>query len=74
MQLGRGIGKIQINREIRKIMDRELKEYEEKARLASIKDHCAQHVNEISKGVYKVGDWFDFTQTVASFEDGIRIF
>lgn len=55
-------------------MDKKLKVYEEKARLASIKDHCVQHVNLKPNGNYTLSDWFDFDETMASYEDGIKIF
>ena len=51
-----------------------VKEAKKEAYENSVKDQCVQHVNEISDGVYKVESWFDFSQTVASWENGVRIF
>jgi len=34
---------------------------------------CAQHVNEKSKGVYVIEDFYDADTTVASFEDGRQL-
>ena len=40
------------------------------ARKISKDEECVQHVNEIRPGVYRIEDWYDCEQTVASYENG----
>lgn len=34
------------------------------------KNGYVQHVNEDTKGIYVVSDWYDYETTVASYENG----
>jgi len=40
------------------------------AKELSAEEGCVQHVNEIRPGVYRIEDWYDCDQTVASYENG----
>ncbi len=51
----------------------ELEVAKAEARVISKEERCVQHVNEIRPGEYRIEDWFDSDQTVASFEDGDQI-
>jgi hypothetical protein len=44
-----------------------------KAKQESRECGCAQHVNEKSKGVYTIEDFYDADTTVASFENGRQL-
>ena len=48
----------------------ELSRAKMEARKISKEEGCAAHVNEIRPGVYRIEDWFDSDQTVASYENG----
>jgi hypothetical protein len=48
---------------------RDLAAMKRKAREESKKGYV-QHVNEVYPGVYKIEDWYDSDQTVASFTHG----
>ena len=48
----------------------ELSKAKMEARKISKEEGCVQHVNEIRPGVYKIEDWYDSVQTVASYENG----
>jgi hypothetical protein len=51
----------------------DLEDKKEEAKKISIDEECVQHVNEVRPGVYKIEDWFDSDQTVASYENGNKI-
>lgn len=53
--------------------DDALDKAKQEAREISRKEGVVQHVNEIRPGVYRVEDWYDYEQTVVSYENGMQL-
>jgi len=53
--------------------DKDLINAKKLAKKISFEENCVQHVNNPIDNKYIVSDWYDELDTVASYENGIRI-
>lgn len=51
----------------------DLNNAKEEAQRISQEEGVVQHVNQTSRGTYKIEDWYDADNTVASYENGLQL-